>query len=138
MSIKNTLKRYDLRHTSCRQDVLSLFQVSVKALSHGDVEQQLSDQYDRVTIYRTLKTFVEVGLIHKVLDEDGLRYAHCKDECQTPDHQHHHNHVHFKCQQCGQTSCLDSVQIPAIKLPNGYAQQEVNLLIEGVCVVCNQ
>lgn len=138
ISIRSTLKSHELRHTHCREAILTLFEESQKALSHGDVEQYLSEQFDRVTIYRTLKTFVEVGLIHKVLDEDGLRYARCKDQCQTLDHTHHHDHVHFKCQQCGQTICLEEVVIPTLKLPNGYAQQEASLLIQGVCVVCNQ
>ncbi|TAH16433.1 MAG: transcriptional repressor, partial [Runella slithyformis] len=35
------------------------------------MEELLPNLYDRVTIYRTLKTFVEKGIVHKVLDEDG-------------------------------------------------------------------
>jgi Fur family ferric uptake transcriptional regulator len=45
--------------------------------------------------------------------------------------------VHFKCNQCGQTNCLEEVEIPAIQLPQGYLSLESNLLINGVCVNCN-
>jgi Fur family ferric uptake transcriptional regulator len=44
--------------------------------------------------------------------------------------------VHFKCNQCGQTTCLETVHIPTIVLPAGFIKQESNLLIQGVCTSC--
>jgi Fur family transcriptional regulator, ferric uptake regulator len=132
----NTLRTHELRHTGCREDILTLFYTHKTALAHGDLETVLRDRYDRVTIYRTLKTFADKGIIHKVLDEDGLRYALCKDTCH--DHDHHHDHVHFKCAACGQTTCLDEVLIPTIQLPSGYQKRETNLLIQGTCPKCSQ
>ncbi|MEN9961015.1 MAG: hypothetical protein RL045_1268, partial [Bacteroidota bacterium] len=55
MSSTYSLSDFDLRSTPCRLDVLSSFQSVDFALSQGDIEQKLSSQYDRVTIYRTLK-----------------------------------------------------------------------------------
>ncbi len=76
------------------------------------------------------------GLIHKVLDDGGsLKYALCTGTCSGS--QHHHEHVHFKCTECGQTNCLD-IDIPAIRLPKGYEPREVNLLIQGVCQQCSR
>lgn len=133
----DTLKEFDLRRTSSREDVLALFLKADHALSHGDLEQGLGPDHDRVTIYRTLKTFLDKGLIHKVLDDEGgTKYALCRLTCGKDDH--HHDHVHFKCELCGQTTCLDHVQIPAISLPAGYSRQEVNLLIQGTCSICNK
>ncbi|TAF95937.1 MAG: transcriptional repressor [Cytophagia bacterium] len=130
-----TLKTYDLRHTGCREAILMAFYEQPTALSHGHLEELLPNLYDRVTIYRTLKTFVEKGIVHKVLDEDGIRYALCKTACS---HQHHHHdHVHFKCVACGQTTCLETIVIPQIALPNGYKSQEINLLVQGTCLSCN-
>lgn len=132
-----SLKAFDLRHTDCRQDILNAFLKSHSALSHGDLETIVDDKFDRVTIYRTLKTFLEKGLIHKILDADGAtRYALCKKQCST--HSHHHDHVHFKCSDCGDTTCIESVNIPAIALPNGYKSKEINLLIEGRCPNCQK
>ncbi len=130
---QNTLKQFNLRLTGCREVVLEAFQQSKKALSQGELEILFNDNFDRVTIYRTLKTFLDSGLIHKVLDEGGIRYAVCKEACV---HKHHHDHVHFKCIQCGETSCLDSVLIPNFKLPEGFKLQELNLLAAGVCPKC--
>jgi Fur family transcriptional regulator, ferric uptake regulator len=66
-----------------------------------------------------------------------MKYALCKNECNTIEQTHKHDHVHFKCNECGQTTCLDQVTIPTLKLPEGYKKVEMNLLVQGVCVSCN-
>jgi Fur family transcriptional regulator, ferric uptake regulator len=129
------LKDYHLRSTPTRQEILLLFLKKNFALSFSDIEKQVTDTSDRVTVYRTLKTFLDKGLIHKVLDDEGgLKYALCKEACTTANH--HHDHVHFKCVVCGQTSCLE-VDIPNVRLPKGYKVQELNLLIQGICENCS-
>jgi Fur family transcriptional regulator, ferric uptake regulator len=129
------LKDFKLRSTPSRAAILDAFLTHNYALSHGDLEKEVPASFDRVTVYRTLKTFLDQGLIHKVLDgEGGMKYALCKEACTTANH--HHDHVHFKCLQCGQTNCLE-VRIPEIKLPKGYNIREVNLLIQGVCGTCS-
>jgi Fur family transcriptional regulator, ferric uptake regulator len=129
------LKDFRLRTTQTRQEILHLFLRRDYALSHGDIEKEIDNSLDRVTVYRTLKTFLDKGLIHKVLDDEGsLKYALCNEACSVAGH--HHNHVHFKCTKCGQTNCLTNVEIPAVKLPKGYKPNEINLLIQGVCEAC--
>jgi Fur family transcriptional regulator, ferric uptake regulator len=129
------LKDFKLKSTPGRLAILKAFLNRNYALSHGDVEREVPTDFDRVTIYRTLKTFLDKGLIHKVLDDEGsLKYALCNEACSTATH--HHNHVHFKCTKCGQTNCLQ-VDIPGVKLPKGYLARELNLLIQGVCEKCN-
>ncbi len=128
------LRDFKLRSTPNRHEILLLFLRKDYALSHGDIEKAVDSSLDRVTLYRTLKTFLDKGLIHKVLDDEGsLKYALCKEACSTEGH--HHDHVHFKCTKCGQTNCLN-VAIPPIKLPTGYQPTEQNLLIQGVCDQC--
>ncbi len=115
----NLLKDFQLRSTPGRQEVLQIFLKNSYALSHGDIEREMPLDFDRVTLYRTLKTFLDNAL--------------CNNNCSTAGH--HHNHVHFKCTICGQTSCLE-VEIPGIKLPKGYKPVESNLLIQGTCQHC--
>jgi Fur family transcriptional regulator, ferric uptake regulator len=135
-NIKTLLKDFDLRSTDCRSAILEIFLHKNFALSHSDIENKISDSYDRVTVYRTLKTFLDKGIIHKVLDDSGsTKYALCREHC-TSAH-HNHEHVHFKCIDCGLTNCLDDIEVPAIKLPQGYKILEVNLLVQGVCKKCN-
>jgi Fur family transcriptional regulator, ferric uptake regulator len=130
------LKQYNLRHTDCREHIVDIFLQSTYALSHADVEEAIGESHDRVTVYRTLRTFLDKGLIHRVLDDLSFpKYALCKAPCAV--HEHHHAHVHFKCNQCGQTNCLEDVVIPTVVLPTGYRPAETNLLINGVCINCN-
>ncbi len=131
---RQILKDFKLRSTPGREAILLTFLKLDFALSHGDVEREVPASIDRVTLYRTLKTFLDKGLIHKVLDDEGsLKYALCNEAC-TLVH-HHHNHVHFKCTKCGQTNCLQ-VDIPSVKLPKGFQPKEINLLIQGICEKC--
>jgi Fur family transcriptional regulator, ferric uptake regulator len=135
-SIRQILQHSQLRHTQSRSDILEVFIDSGVALSEREIEDAMQAPCDRVTIYRTLSTFLEKGIIHKVLDDAGaMKYALCLSECQDED-QHRHDHVHFKCLVCGRTVCLDQVPVPAVQLPSGYQLAEVNMLLEGTCPAC--
>lgn len=138
MSIKTAeiLKENKLRVTSCRRDVLNTFLGKREALSHADLEEALKENFDRVTIYRTLKTFLDSDLIHKVLDDSGTaKYALCNHSAEEPHHDH--EHVHFKCEICGKTNCIEEISLPKINLPEGYQAKEMNLLVQGVCKYCS-
>jgi len=133
--IKELLKNHDLRLTLGRADVIGVFLNNEVAISHSDIESAVDGKYDRVTIYRTLKSFLGKGLIHKILeDKGGVRYALCADECSGGSHQH--NHIHFKCHKCEQTTCLEHVEIPSVKLPRGFLAAESNFLVTGTCDKC--
>ncbi|OEK06979.1 Fur family transcriptional regulator [Roseivirga misakiensis] len=133
--VKSLLKNHSLRLTQGRKDVLTTFLDRNVAISHSDIETAMDGKYDRVTIYRTLKSFLDKGLIHKVLDDVGAtRYAICSDSCSEAKHQH--NHIHFKCQTCNETTCLDDVNIPSVTLPEGFQVTESNFLITGTCAKC--
>ncbi|MDX2001138.1 MAG: Fur family transcriptional regulator [Chitinophagales bacterium] len=133
---EHLLKDHQLRLTDARVAVLETFFSAAGALSHADLEKELDAHFDRVTIYRTLSTFMEKGLLHKVpVDDGGTRYALCHDHCTV--HTHLDDHIHFKCSQCGTTSCLEELQAPKINLPTGYKADEYNFLVVGVCKACN-
>jgi Fur family ferric uptake transcriptional regulator len=107
------------------------------ALSHSDLEEVLQKDFDRVTIYRTLKTFLDNDLVHKVLDDSGAtKYALCSHS-HAGEHRHDHEHVHFKCEVCGETTCLEDVALPQVKLPKGFEKKEMNLLVQGICEKCH-
>lgn len=135
--IADTLKKHQLSITDARKKILSFFLESNSALAHADIEQKSSTEFDRVTIYRTLQTFVEKGIIHTIPTTDNsVRYAVCKDECAAG----HHNddHVHFICDDCGTTYCLEQVSVPKIKLPKGFKATQTDLVVSGVCNKCEQ
>jgi len=135
--IKDILKRNNLSVTGSREKILSLFLIQQGALAHGDIEKRAGEKFDRVTVYRTLQTFVEKGIIHAIPTADNsIRYALCKDHC-TEGH-HHDHHIHFVCTTCGNTYCLDDVVTPEVKLPKGYVSSHIEVVVDGVCKSCSQ
>jgi len=135
ISIDNILKRNQLSVTDSRKKILELFQANKGALAHNDIEKKTNEKFDRVTIYRTLQTFVEKGIIHTIPTPDNsILYALCKDECSTG--HHHDNHVHFVCDICNVTYCLDSVVTPDVKLPVGFKPSVINVVVTGRCKNC--
>ena len=129
------LKQNSLSVTGSRKKILQLFLEQPGALAHGDIEKKAGEKFDRVTIYRTLQTFVDKGLIHTIPTADNsIRYALCKDACS--EGHHHDHHIHFVCNNCHNTYCLDDVVTPEIKLPKGYQAAHVEVVVEGVCKNC--
>jgi Fur family transcriptional regulator, ferric uptake regulator len=138
MSVATRLKESGLRVTEGRLAILNFFQKnSGLGITIHDLLAEFSSDFDKVTMYRTLHSFEEKGILHKVIDETGLeRYAICQEHCHD-DHGHNHEHVHFKCSVCLKTECLDNHSQPHVKLPEGYSKTEANYLILGVCKACN-
>ena len=133
--VKVILKQNRLSITGSRQKILELFLSKNGALSHADIERKTGESFDRVTVYRTLQTFVEKGIIHLIPTTDNsIKYALCKNDC-APGH-HHDNHVHFICDECSKTICLDDVNIPVVKLPKGFIPQHSEMVVTGVCGEC--
>lgn len=132
---KDLLKRHKLRITPMRVEVLqALLQETDTALSNQEIESKIPDS-DRVTLYRTLKTFEKSGLIHQALDGSGsTKYALCHENCSS--HEHLDNHAHFHCTSCERTTCLDEIETPQVSLPKGYTSQESYLIIKGICELC--
>ena len=130
------LRQHKLRTTPNRLAILEVFTDKAAALSESDLEKGLNVSCDRVTIYRTLGTFVEKGILHKVLDDKGVtKYALCSESCEEGDH--NHDHVHFKCSNCGKTVCIEGVPVPAFSLPQGFDLEETNVLLQGICDKCS-
>ena len=129
------LKQNRLSITDSRLNILELFLKQYSALSHADIEKNTGESFDRVTVYRTLQTFVEKGIIHLIPTTDNsIKYALCKNDC-APGH-HHDNHVHFICDECNKTICLDGVDVPVVKLPKGFKPKHTEMVVTGVCEDC--
>jgi Fur family ferric uptake transcriptional regulator len=137
LEVNKYLSDKNLRITPCRVFVLNEFiKKNKESLSEVDLEKKAKKRFDRVTIYRTLKTFIDNDILHRVIDNDNVeKYALCVHTCS--DNQHNHEHVHFKCESCNTTTCLDNVAVGSIDLPAGYKKREVNYLIIGTCIKCN-
>lgn len=134
--INSILKNHKLRKTAMRGLVLEVFlQTEREAIAHPELERRMPDA-DRITLYRTLKTFEEKGIIHQVVDgSQATKYALCVDTC--TEHNHQDQHAHFHCNSCGKTICLDEeVEQKSFKLPSGFQLSQAHLVLEGQCKHC--
>lgn len=133
---QNILAKAGLRKTNARVEIIAFMDEQEGALALADLERSLLHLADRATLYRTLKSFEEAGVVHKVVDPSGvLRYALCQESCQT-DEAHQHAHAHFSCTSCGKMICLEELDLPPMKLPEGYLAEEAQLVFTGVCKSC--
>ncbi len=133
---KQVLSEHKIRCTAVRQEVIQLFIDAKSALAQSDIEKQLAHKFDRVTVYRTLKTFNEVGLIHEVIDNEAVvKYAWC-GSCEA--HRHVDRHIHFKCSDCSQTYCLHQTVVAPVLLPEGFSAKDYHILVVGQCRLCKK
>ncbi len=133
--IHRLLKKNRLSITGSRLKILELFLHQDGALAHADIEKKSGSNFDRVTVYRTLQTFVEKGIVHTIPTADNsVLYALCKDDC--CDGRHYDRHVHFLCRECNTTVCLDDINVPDVKLPKGFDPEQVEVVVKGICKKC--
>jgi Fur family ferric uptake transcriptional regulator len=134
---EDLLKRHGVRVTEIRKEIVDTLLSKKSALSCKEIKKNISGEYDRVTLYRTLNTFVEEGIIHQISGTDGtIRYALCSSgECVT--HHHEDKHIHFRCTACGQTFCIEYNNLPKIEMPKGYKLGSFEISATGLCNSCN-
>lgn len=130
MNAKHLLDNHGLNKTEGRIEILNIFLNSNVGLSEKDIRNRLSNKIDRATIYRTLKSLKEAGIIHPVSAEGSATKFVLKKEPK--------EHLHFKCTICDEITCLADIKISGYKLPHGYKKTESNFLIIGTCNECNK
>ena len=132
--ITEILKRNNVTVTEIRRQVIALLLEPGMALTQKEIEialEEMSGSVDRVTLYRTIKVLLKHQVIHKItIDEQTIKYklaeVHKKSD-----------HPHFHCASCDKLVCMPQIQIEQNILPDGYLMQSSNLVIEGVCAICN-
>ncbi|MFK5983321.1 MAG: transcriptional repressor [Flavobacteriaceae bacterium] len=125
-----------VKPTAMRLLVLEFMLNKKLALSLSQIENYF-DKAERTTLYRTIKTFKEKGIVHQIDDGSGItKYAVCEENCKCEIETD--LHLHFHCIQCEETNCLTEHKIPQINLPEGFTAENVNMVVKGICDKCNQ
>lgn len=75
---------------------------------------------DRVTVYRTLNSLVEVGLAHKVDPGDRVYRFSLTDHARCEGEKHVHEHPHFVCDSCGVVECLENERVVIKSAAKGH------------------
>ncbi|ADQ19245.1 Fur family transcriptional regulator [Leadbetterella byssophila] len=133
MNTETKLLNKNTKPTSMRILVYNFLSAQKAALSLSEIEQNF-EHADRITIYRTLKTFEEKGIVHSIQENNTTRYKLCDDECS--DEMHSDWHMHFYCRICKQTTCREDIPINIPTL--GLLLEEVQMIGKGICENCLQ
>ncbi len=106
---------------------------SERPMSLSDIEmRQLS--LDKSSIFRVLTLFMEHHVVHSFSDGRGvLHYELCgsRGTCNHTD-----SHLHFYCESCQQSFCLEDIPLPSIELPEGYTIHSASFVLKGECPAC--
>jgi Fur family ferric uptake transcriptional regulator len=127
------MQGHGVKPTANRIVIARALAAAGRPMSMTELETEL-ETIDKSNIFRTLQAFREAHLVH-VLDDsgDGVRYELC--------HSHHEGedddlHVHFYCEKCHRTYCLENVPVPQVSIPESFESRTVNYLIKGLCPAC--
>ena len=102
----------------------------MKALAEAETPQSLSRlerkmvSMDKSSIFRALTLFLEHDVVHAFEDGKGiLNYELCEEEGKCD---HHDGHIHFYCESCERSFCMEDIHIPSIQLPEGFFPHSVS------------
>lgn len=127
------LKTAGLKSTRPRLALLEAMSRFHAPFSTEDLHKSVQKSgFDLVTVYRSLATFSELSIVHRVDLGDGIvRY-----ELASADGSHHH---HFICKSCQKVEPLDSCEIQAQEKrlrDQGYTGLSHRLEFFGFCPDC--
>ncbi len=91
---------------------------------------------DKSSIFRVLSLFLEHDVVHSFEDGRGLiNYELCEHAGRCT---HDENHIHFYCERCQRSFCIEDTPIPDISLPDGFKPSSVSFVVKGVCPECRK
>lgn len=131
-STEDVFKDKDMRLTTMRILIYEYLETVTTALSLAEMEKYFH-KADKVTIYRTLQTFLEKGLVHKILDENTTKYKLCAKICSQENHKD--MHLHFYCKKCDETTCKEEIVFPE-NMDSRLQIDEIQILAKGICDKC--
>ena len=128
--IQKLLHAYGLAETAIRKQVIECLWGDSVALTQKELEDQLPANTDRVTLYRTLKLFLQRGILHKIVIDDQTRKFKLAGRFRKSDH------AHFYCIHCKKLLCMPQLNIDMSLLPSGFQFQSARMVVEGICDNC--
>ena len=133
-SFEDLLLQHGIRPTANRLLILRELDRAKMPQSMSDIELSLQS-VDKSIIFRTLSLFKEHHLLHSIEDgSDGIRYELCHSSLEDHDRD---LHIHFHCERCKRTYCIEECIIPRVNLPAGYIEESVNYVVKGLCPKCS-
>ena len=130
---RQMLRRAKLYCTEARIAILRALLETARPIRQDQITPQSArGTFNRVTVYRTLESLVEAGLVHRVFTQDRAWYFELADHCSEKQ-----CHPHFTCTHCGVTHCLTDTSLPMAKISQkGFIIYRQQVRLEGLCPAC--
>jgi Fur family transcriptional regulator, ferric uptake regulator len=131
--IDDLLKSVKLKRTAPRITILNILLNTDKPRTAEEIIEAINKNGpNKVTVYRTLESMVESGLVHKAFIHKRAEYYELANHCTN-----NQCHPHFVCTNCGKTHCLTEMLIPFAKSPyKGFIIKRQQVQLEGLCPTC--
>jgi Fur family transcriptional regulator, ferric uptake regulator len=132
--IDNLLDSVKLKRTEPRRMVLEVLLKATQPQMADEIVSAIGKAGpNRVTVYRTLESMVETGIVHRAFVAEGSQHFEMADKCSE-----HQCHPHFVCTDCGRTSCMHDVSVSmATSTPAGFVIQRQQVRLQGLCPNCS-
>jgi Fe2+ or Zn2+ uptake regulation protein len=130
---RNILRKSGYKKTPTRLAILQVFQKKSNPLSAQEIINSLPSDTDQTTVYRTLKSFKEKGLIKQI----DLRHNHAHYELANIAEHHH-----LICLSCGKIEdvhhCgIEAMEGTVLRSSRHFAEiQQHALEFYGICKAC--
>ena len=129
------LESKGIRPTANRILVMKTLMGEQNPQSLSNLERKMVSM-DKSSIFRTLTLFLEHDVVHAFEDGRGvLCYELCEEKGACD---HHDGHIHFYCESCQRSFCMEDIHIPSFELPEGFYPQSISFVIKGECPDCRK
>ena len=131
----NRLESKGIRPTANRILVMKTLMGEQNPQSLSNLERRMVSM-DKSSIFRTLTLFLEHDVVHAFEDGRGvLCYELCEEKGACD---HHDGHIHFYCESCQRSFCMEDIHIPSFELPEGFYPHSISFVIKGECPDCRK
>ncbi|MGO3752215.1 MAG: Fur family transcriptional regulator [Peptoniphilaceae bacterium] len=133
--MQNLLRKYNLKVTKARIEILNLLSKSDEALNAKFIYETIRKEYNisLSTVYRTLNQLEELSILNKTLQQNGL----CYYEMSNSSHKHY-----VSCIKCGSVSSIELCPIDKyeedISNETGFEITGHNIEFKGICPKCQE
>ena len=129
------LESKGIRPTANRILVMKTLMGEQNPQSLSNLERKMVSM-DKSSIFRTLTLFLEHDVVHAFEDGRGvLCYELCEEKGACD---HHDGHIHFYCESCQRSFCMEDIHIPSFELPEGFYPHSISFVIKGECPDCRK
>lgn len=129
------LESKGIRPTANRILVMKTLMGEQNPQSLSNLERKMVSM-DKSSIFRTLTLFLEHDVVHAFEDGRGvLCYELCEEKGACD---HHDGHIHFYCESCQRSFCMEDIHIPSFELPEGFYPHYISFVIKGECPDCRK